>query len=138
MLRFVASLVAIFAVILGGIRLGGGKPPTPTLAQLFTNSDGSPCQQPCMFGIQPGKTTMDEAVILLGAHLLTRGYFQFIQFNAVRKAAIIIKGTHFEILVTASLTDQIGFMRIHFLPANWSEIKTLPAPPSIQDVIDTM
>src|SRR5262249_34087493 len=72
---WLARLVAIVAVIFVGatlaVHLVGGTRPMP-VATLFSNPDGSPCQQACLFGIVPGQTTASDALLILKAHPLSR------------------------------------------------------------------
>ncbi len=44
-----------------------------TLAMLFSYPDGSVCENPCLLGIQPGVTTIDQAKDLLDSHPFTKG-----------------------------------------------------------------
>jgi hypothetical protein len=55
------------------VRLIGSTQPA-TLATLFTNPDGSPCQTPCLFGVRPGETTYEDALSLLRAHPFTADF----------------------------------------------------------------
>jgi len=48
------------------------------LMPLFTNPDGTPCQMPCLLGIQPGKTTLKEAIALVKLHPLTSSLRLFV------------------------------------------------------------
>jgi len=65
--RLVLISVGSFTLIILIGRLVGSANPVP-LAILLTNPDGSACQRPCLFGIRPGVTTMDQAMGLLRAH----------------------------------------------------------------------
>ncbi len=38
---------------------------------LFINPDGTPCDQPCLLGVQPGKTPYSDVFAILRAHPLT-------------------------------------------------------------------
>jgi hypothetical protein len=69
LLIFTAVLIAVFLAAIGATRFMGRQP--QLLNALFTNPDGTPCAQPCLFGIHPGKTSRDEATALLKAHPLT-------------------------------------------------------------------
>src|SRR5262245_25098994 len=64
-----SALILFFAVAIVAVRLVGSTQPRPALfSVLFTNSDGSPCEMPCMFGVRPGKMTVDKAISLLKGH----------------------------------------------------------------------
>ncbi|MCC7450685.1 MAG: hypothetical protein IT324_24945 [Anaerolineae bacterium] len=64
------SIGSLALIILIG-RLVGSAYPVP-LAILLTHPDGLSCQRPCLFGIRPGITTMDQAMDLLRAHPFIR------------------------------------------------------------------
>jgi hypothetical protein len=42
----------------------------PTFLDLFTNPDGTPCERPCLFGIRPGKMTIEVAKSMIRQHWL--------------------------------------------------------------------
>ena len=46
---------------------------TETLAMLFSYPGGSVCENPCLLGIQPGITTIDQAKEILTLHNLSKG-----------------------------------------------------------------
>lgn len=46
------------------------------LSSLFSNPDGSPCEQPCMLGLQPGVTEFNIADERLQAHPFLQGRFK--------------------------------------------------------------
>ena len=73
-MRLICLCLGLIAVLSGAIlaiHLIGGLFPNP-IAVLFTNPDGSPCQKPCLFGVRPGKMTLDEALKVLDQHPLTQ------------------------------------------------------------------
>jgi hypothetical protein len=75
MRKFLVLPLILVVIATGGIqaaRLLGSRENPPLMAQVFTNPDGSPCEIPCVFGIQHRKTTHEEAVDLLKAHPLTQ------------------------------------------------------------------
>ncbi|MEO8396900.1 MAG: hypothetical protein ABI700_28150 [Chloroflexota bacterium] len=61
-------LVALMLVA----RLIGTTRPQSALAAVFSNPDGTPCGQPCVFGIRPGETTVADARLLIQAHPLAQ------------------------------------------------------------------
>src|SRR5215471_5045053 len=72
-LRFVCislALIVMLSSVMLAIHVIGGLFPNP-IAVLFTNPDGSPCQMPCLFGVRPGVTTLDEGLRILDKHPLT-------------------------------------------------------------------
>ncbi len=64
-------VVGCLAIFVFALRRVGNAQPSP-LASLFTNADGTPCEQPCLLGIQPGKLSTEQAVNLLKKHPLMR------------------------------------------------------------------
>jgi hypothetical protein len=62
------------AVCAGAITLARriGSTQVSPLAVIFTNPDGTPCPDVCLFGAQPGKTTYQEAILLVQQHPFTR------------------------------------------------------------------
>lgn len=63
--------VVLLAMLL--VRLAGNRLPLNT-APLFTHPDGTPCREPCLFGIRPGETDGQTAAIVLRSHPLTRDF----------------------------------------------------------------
>jgi hypothetical protein len=80
MIRLLArssALMITFAVAILLARLVGSARPKPALfSMLFTNPDGSPCEMPWMFGVRPGKMTIDEALRILKQEPFTRAMDQ--------------------------------------------------------------
>src|SRR5260221_9359246 len=68
LIPFLVTTVSVYAT-----RMIGGLHPS-SAAVLFTNPDGSPCKLPCLFGIRPGETTVEEALRLLKTHPLTHSF----------------------------------------------------------------
>ncbi len=54
------ALIVLSGIMAAGARLVGSVRPL-SLAVLFTNPNGSPCQRPCLFGVRPGMKPTDEA-----------------------------------------------------------------------------
>jgi hypothetical protein len=72
MRRLLFALIPLFAAVIVLARLVGKTQPS-TVATIFTNADGSPCERPCLFGIRPGVTTYSEALKFLKIHPLVGG-----------------------------------------------------------------
>jgi hypothetical protein len=70
--RLALALTIIFLLTILTSRFVGATQANP-IAVLFTNPDGSPCQMPCLFGVRPGETTLDEGLQILDKHPLTHG-----------------------------------------------------------------
>jgi hypothetical protein len=66
------SLIGL-ALLLTTIRTVAGARPN-ILSGIFSNPDGSPCQQSCLFGIHVGETQMLDAAAILEMHPLTRNF----------------------------------------------------------------
>lgn len=72
LLRLALVLVIIFTGTILASRVVGAAQANP-IAVLFTNPDGTPCQMPCLLGVRPGETTLDEGLHILDQHPLTHG-----------------------------------------------------------------
>jgi hypothetical protein len=73
LLRFTLVLCCMWTVpIFVAGRIGATQPTLPFFVAIFSNPDGSPCKQPCMFGVRPGIMSEDEALAILNAHPLTK------------------------------------------------------------------
>jgi hypothetical protein len=70
--RFTLRLTLIFVASLLAVRLFGSLRPPSTLTLITSAPNGARCDHPCLFGIRPGLTSIDEAVRILHNHPLTR------------------------------------------------------------------
>jgi hypothetical protein len=57
-------LTSIALIIVARV-LGSFSPRSASYTALFVNHDGSTCDRPCMFGIEPGQTPFNDAVVTL-------------------------------------------------------------------------
>jgi hypothetical protein len=71
--RFALGATLLMAGGVGVARFVGGAQ-SSALAALFTNPDGTACDQLCLFGVRPGETPAREAIAMLEAHPLTRHF----------------------------------------------------------------
>jgi hypothetical protein len=71
--RLTLAVLVLIAALISITRLMSTTQPAP-LATLFTNANGTSCERPCLFGVQPGKTVYQHAVRQLRTHLLTRSF----------------------------------------------------------------
>jgi hypothetical protein len=67
LLTVLATCAILATRLIGGTRASA-------LAPLFTMPDQSACVHPCLFGVQPGYTTIDAAAAILSAHLALKSY----------------------------------------------------------------
>ena len=67
--RLMLVLIAVHITLIGVAHLLT-RNEHPAFLDLFTNPDGTLCERPCLFGIQPGETSMDEALVILQTHWL--------------------------------------------------------------------
>src|SRR5260221_3171415 len=100
------------------------------MAALFTYPDGSPCTQPCMFGVRLGQTRQADAITLLKSHPLLQTYDvlsidPFIMQNRQEKTAQI------RIAATADGLVQ-GIAVTAGLPPSYFELTDDSYPGSIQ------
>lgn len=66
-----AALFIIFSGAIFIIRSVESRRAPSELAILFTNPDGSPCTRPCLLGMRPGITRVQEAYLITRNHPLT-------------------------------------------------------------------
>jgi len=78
--RFTAISVVGLSLLITAAHWIGGLQPLP-LAAWFTNPDGTPCTYPCLFGIRPGVTRLEDAITLIRSHPVTR-HMQITQPNS--------------------------------------------------------
>jgi hypothetical protein len=62
-------LLVTLTVVIFALREASTRSPS-SLASLFTNPDGTPCERPCLFGVRLGKMAIDEAIALVKTHWL--------------------------------------------------------------------
>jgi hypothetical protein len=67
------TLCAILIVVLLGVRVAASAG-RGGLALLFTAPDGTSCERPCLFGVRPGVTRFDDALLILSQHPLLKGF----------------------------------------------------------------
>ncbi len=70
LIRLAGAGVFLFSAVIFLARFAGLHQPV-TFGGLFTNPDGTPCQPPCLFGVRPGETRIEDALRLLHEHPLT-------------------------------------------------------------------
>jgi hypothetical protein len=71
MKRLLLWVIILTTLFSGGIAVAGHRgigAPKPAFAQWFTYPDGTLCPMPCLFGIRPGVTMMNEVDAILKAH----------------------------------------------------------------------
>jgi hypothetical protein len=128
MIRLLARTSALMLTFTATIliaRLAGSTHPKPALfSVLFTNPDGSPCEMPCMFGVRPGKMTVDEAVARLQQHPFTRGmtFRKGSSETAFADAEYEFAGENGKIVIYKA--DQIAFLCI----SDFARARTQPVP----------
>lgn len=86
LIRLTAFLIMLFIVIIGGSRLFGPSQHNMPFATWFTNPDYTACQQPCLFGVRPGVSTLDHALAALITHPVTRRMVALGELNGNRIA----------------------------------------------------
>ena len=86
----VLTLILIFitSMAIAASYLVGSTYPSPKLAAIFTNPDGSLCEMPCMFGIRPNVTRTTELLQIMRNHPIF--------LPLVRKESSAASGTEFQ------------------------------------------
>jgi hypothetical protein len=138
MWRLLALLGLSTALIAAGIivSLRIGQQETVPFSVLFTRPDGSACDKPCLFGIQPGKTRSAEAIAMLRAHPLTQ------QFTQTGSAPFRMEGYADRIQIVSfhakdsGVVDEITLAtyRLYTLPVTTNAI-ALPNSGSLGDIV---
>lgn len=72
--RYVTTLFLLLTVAVTSVRAISLRPYT-ALASLFTNADGTNCEAPCIFGIQVGKVSKEQALQIIRQNPLTADLF---------------------------------------------------------------
>lgn len=90
--RLLLMLYGVIGLALLLARLIGNQQPL-NVAPLFTNADGTTCQQPCLLGVRPGETNGITAAALLRSHPLTR------QFEVISERPFRIEGDAGQIMM---------------------------------------
>src|SRR5438874_102608 len=138
MLRLSALVFLLMSMTASAIftaRLIGSARGSP-LSILFTNPDGSDCQHPCIFGIRPGETGIEEATYLLASHPLTRDFSEI-----AHKPYTVRSQKYDDILIEVDSTPDgvvdTVFVSAGFLKsdATLSISRLLPQPVYFGDVI---
>lgn len=70
--RLILLLMFISATVVLAARLIGGLHPPLSLSAIMSGADGTSCDHFCLFGILPGVTSIQQAVLILHSHPLTR------------------------------------------------------------------
>ncbi len=82
-LRIALVLILLLVCMMISLRLANSIHPS-SLAFLFNTAGGSPCKLPCMFGVRPGETKIDDVIPLLDAHPLARQLGLWSQGHLIR------------------------------------------------------
>jgi hypothetical protein len=102
LLRLILGLTVCFGSALiaaiSGARVAQGRPADPALMHWFTRVDGTVCNLPCLFGVQPGRTSLQDAITAVRIHPITRGMTARIR----RTNGLVMFGRDF----TMGFTDQ--------------------------------
>lgn len=80
LVRIALALTLLFSAAIGmALRARAGE--AGAFLMLLSGPEGEACPLPCLLGIRPGVSTLDEALAALRAHPLTQGYRQRHQTN---------------------------------------------------------
>jgi hypothetical protein len=69
--RLTGRMIVVLAAVIVVVRVIGGQATIP-FAGWFNKPDGTPCEQPCLFGLQIGTSTSGEIRDALRLHPLTK------------------------------------------------------------------
>jgi len=111
LLRLALLLITTCAALILTTRLVGRSQPNP-LAVLFTNAAGSPCDHPCLLGVRPGETTVDEAMVLVRQHPLVQSISAPELVSAV-SFGIILQKTDLIVALDKDDQNRVGRIRLY-------------------------
>lgn len=141
-MRFLGALIALLVATSGSVMaaraLGSGQPGY-ALAAWFTHADGTPCEQPCMFGLQPGITPYREIVPLLRAHPVTRDFRILSTFDG---SGVRLAGESFFVTVYSGSRRRVDLLFVtlsnarsgHTLPLSAGQVINALGPPDVLQI----
>ncbi|PJF35396.1 MAG: hypothetical protein CUN49_10770 [Candidatus Thermofonsia Clade 1 bacterium] len=115
--RFLALLVAtslLFSALINAARAAGSAQPLP-IDQFFTHLDGSPCQLPCLLGVQPSQTLFMDANRLVRQHPLMRGQLLTERVNG---NLVELIGVDITVVLLRGRRNELALISVHSEPFN--------------------
>ena len=116
------SLYIVFTVL--AVLSARGQ--TNPFASMSMSPDGQACAMPCLFGIEPGVTTYQEAIRLLRQHPLTR---QLQQIDSATTNQITVVGNGITINLHSASSGVIRDVLMFFVEDTDTLTSSLPATP---------
>src|SRR5579871_4106812 len=117
--RLVLGLLLLFIMSVSIARVVG-QVQSSQLALLFANPNGSACQHPCLFGVQPGQTSYAQAVALLRTHPFTHS----MRSNGIRN---MFSGSLLSVILALDADEQVSSITLVIdsdtaAVANWASL----------------
>jgi hypothetical protein len=114
-IRITIVVMSLFLAAIVGVRTVSAAQKSPIVA-LFSTPDGSPCVQPCMFGVRPGETLFNDAVQLLKQHPLLVGFEDQITLGDSGLQYATFGKNRVEIYLEEDNDDRVLFIRLELFP----------------------
>jgi hypothetical protein len=109
----VAGLLLILTLSVAATQLPRGLV-RQRLSTFFTNPDGTPCQQPCLFGVQP-TMTYEQALMVLQTHLGVGRQHSHVNWEAMSLIEDRFTGNAITVVLTYYRTRYLG-VSVSFSP----------------------
>jgi hypothetical protein len=116
-IRVTIGVMSLLLAVIVGVRTVSAVQNSPLVA-LFSAPDGSPCAPPCLFGVRPGETPFNDAVILLKQHPLLRGSEEQLVFGGAGLQSIGFTGIGIHVTVQEDRNKRIEHISIEIAPEN--------------------
>jgi hypothetical protein len=115
LIRIAIVVMSLLLAAIVGVRTIGAAQKSPLVA-LFSAPDGSPCEQPCLFGVRPGKTLFSDAVLLLRQHPLLQGFEEFLTVDVSGLQVIQFGGTGSWINIREDQNERVLYVAVELFP----------------------
>ena len=150
---FIASVLSVLSVacVIGGLfwslwpRQSATHTSGEVLSTLFSPPNGATCQRPCLLGIEPPTTSIDQAMWLIKTHPYTRGnavikaqdnkgqnYLRVgLGENSLRLRVDYTTNTVLQVSLISKGVNGLGFMGIVIegQPITWGDVVSYLGPP---------
>jgi len=98
----------------------------PAAVWMFRNADGSPCATPCLFGIRPGVTPYNEALMILRQHPLTR---DLALSPSITNNGVLLNGEGVAVAVRRDAYGVLASVALEINPIHLRSVTNLPYSP---------
>jgi hypothetical protein len=110
-IRITIVVMSLFLAAIVGVRTVSAAQKSPIVA-LFSAPDGTPCVQPCMFGVRPGETSFNDGLLLLKEHPLLRGLEEQLVLHDSGIQFVVFSGTGIRVTVLEDGNERIWHITV--------------------------